>query len=77
MIFQSIHSGSSQKYRGFHESNLFARAAEAKCPIVTCNAFNEPAVNATSGVVGTQFEYLAALPRDREIVQTVEFTPKA
>ena len=75
VIFQAIHSGSSQKYRGFHESNLFTRAAEAKCPIVTCNAFSKPAVNATSGVVGANFEYLAALPRDREAVETVEFTP--
>ncbi len=75
VIFQAIHSGSSQKYRSYHEANLFTRAAEAKCPIVTCNAFAKPAVNATSGVVGTDFEYLAALPRDREAVETVEFTP--
>ena len=77
VIFQAIHSGSSQKYRSYHESNLFTRAAEAKCPIVTCNAFAKPAVNATSGVVGTNFEYLVALPRDREAVETVEFTPAA
>ena len=77
VIFQAIHSGSSQKYRSYHESNLFTRAAEARCPIVTCNAFAKPAVNATSGVVGTGFEYLTALPRDQEAVQTVEFTPAA
>lgn len=74
VIFQAINSGSSQKYRAYHESNLFTRAAEAKIPIVTCNAFTEPAVNATSGVVGRNFEFLTSLPRDREAIQTVEFT---
>jgi len=32
-------------------------------------------VNATSGVVGTDFRHLVALPRDREVIQTVEFVP--
>ncbi len=77
VIFQSVSSGSAQRFRAYHESNLMARAAEAKCPIITVNAFTEPAVNATSGVVGTDFSYLAMLPRDRECVRTVEFTPAA
>ena len=72
LIFQAIHSGSSMKYREYHESNLHLRAAEAGFPIVTCNAFSAPSVNAASGVVGTKFEYLFQLPRDRETVQTVE-----
>ncbi|MGB0582575.1 MAG: carbon-nitrogen hydrolase family protein [Limisphaerales bacterium] len=72
LIFQSIHSGSSMKYREYHESNLHLRAAEAGFPIVTCNAFSPPAINAASGVVGTKFEYLVQLPRDRESIQTVE-----
>ena len=74
VIFQSIHSGSSMKYREYHESNLHLRAAEAGFPIVTCNAFSPPAINAASGVVGTKFEYLVQLPRDKETVQTVEVT---
>jgi predicted amidohydrolase len=75
VIFQAINSGSDQRYRSYHESNQFVRTAEAKCPLVAVNAFKPPEVNATSGVVGTDFERLAALPRDRVSIETVEFTP--
>jgi predicted amidohydrolase len=71
----AVNSGNDLKYRSYHESNLFTRAAEAKCPIVVVNAFETPEINATSGVVGTNFEYLSSLPRNRETVQTVEFSP--
>ena len=76
VIFHAIGSGSDQRYRSYHESNLLTRAAEARCPIVAVNGFMAPEVNATSGVVGPAFSYLAALARDREVVQTVEFTPR-
>jgi len=75
VIFHHINSGNGQNYRAYHESNQFVRAAEAKCPIVAVNAFTPPEVNATSGVVGTDFQHLVALPRDREAIQTVEFLP--
>jgi NAD+ synthase (glutamine-hydrolysing) len=75
VIFHHVFSGNDQRYRAYHESNQFVRAVEAKCPIVTVNAFTAPEVNATSGVVGTDFRHLAALPRDREVIQTVEFAP--
>ncbi len=75
VIFHHINSGSNQRHRAYHESNHLVRAAEAKCPIVALNAFTAPEVNATSGVVGTDFRHLAALPRDRETIQTVEFVP--
>ena len=75
VIFHHIFSGSDQRHRSYHESNHFVRAAEAKCPIVAVNAFTAPEVNATSGVVGTDFKHLVALPRDREAIQTVEFLP--
>ena len=75
VIFHHIHSGSDQRHRAYHESNHFVRAAEAKCPIIAVNAFTPPEVNATSGVVGTDFRHLVALPRDREAIQTVEFLP--
>jgi predicted amidohydrolase len=75
VIFHHIFSGSDQRHRSYHESNHFVRAAEAKCPIVAVNAFTPPEVNATSGVVGTDFRHLVALPRDREAIQTVEFLP--
>ena len=75
VIFHHVFSGSDQRYRAYHESNQFVRAVEAKCPIVAVNAFSTPEVNATSGVVGTDFRHLVALPRDREVIQTVEFVP--
>jgi len=75
VIFHHIFSGSDQRHRAYHESNHFVRAVEAKCPIVAVNAFTPPEVNATSGVVGTDFQHLVALPRDREAIQTVEFLP--
>jgi len=75
VIFLAANSGTELKYRSYHESNLFTRAAEAKCPIVVVNAFETPEINATSGVVGTNFEYLSSLPRNHETVQTVEFSP--
>jgi predicted amidohydrolase len=75
VIFHHINSGSDQRHRSYHESNHFVRAAEAKCPIVAVNAFTPPEVNASSGVVGTDFRHLVALPRDREAIQTVEFLP--
>lgn len=75
VIFHHIFSGHDQRHRAYHESNHFVRAAEAKCPIVAVNAFTPPEVNATSGVVGTDFQHLVALPRDRETIQTVEFLP--
>ena len=75
VIFHHVFSGSDQRYRAYHESNQFVRAVEAKCPIVTVNAFTAPEVNCTSGVVGTEFRHLVALARDREIIQTVEFVP--
>lgn len=75
VIFHHILSGSDQRYRAYHESNQFVRAVEARCAIVAVNAFTAPEVNATSGVVGTDFRHLVALPRDREVIQTVEFVP--
>jgi predicted amidohydrolase len=75
VIFHAVNSGSNLDYQGYHESNLLVRAAEAKCPIVIANAYTPPEINARSGVVGTGFKYLKALPRDREIIQTVEFVP--
>jgi predicted amidohydrolase len=75
VIFHHIDSGSDQRYRAFHESNQVVRAVEARCAIVAVNAFTAPEVNATSGVVGPDFRHLVALPRDREVIQTVEFVP--
>ena len=76
VIFHAIGSGNDQRFRAYHESNMLARAWEAKCPVVAVNGFRgEGAVNASSGVVGTEFRYESQLPRDRETIQTVQFTP--
>ena len=74
VIFHAVNSGSSQKYREYHESNLKVRAAEAKCPIVVVNAARETPINCASGVV-QDFEYVESLPRKGEVIRTVEFTP--
>src|SRR5215471_6161611 len=75
VIFHAVNSGNNLNLRSYQESNLLIRAWEAKCPIVTVDAFTPPTNNVTSGVVGTDFKYLAELPRDREVVKTVSFTP--
>ena len=75
VIFHAVNSGNNLNLRSYQESNLLIRAWEAKCPIVAVNAFKPPESNVTSGVVGTDFKYLAELPRDREAIKTVEFTP--
>jgi len=75
VIFHAVNSGNNLDFRSYHEANLGVRAAEARCPIVTVNAFSPPESNARSGVVGPGFEYLAALPPDRELVRTVAFVP--
>ena len=68
VIVHHINSGNGQNFRAYHESNQFVRAAEAKCPIVTVNALTPPEVNATSGVISTDFQHLVALPGDREAI---------
>lgn len=76
VIFHAVNSGANQKYRAYHESNQLLRAAEAKCPIVTVNAAVESGeVNCTSGVILPSMEYAHTLPREGEVVATVEFTP--
>ncbi len=75
-IFHAVNSGTDARFRGYHESNLALRAAEARCPIVVVNAASATAeINCASGVVAA-FEYARALPRKGEAVETVEFTPR-
>jgi predicted amidohydrolase len=75
-IFHAVNSGTNEKFRAYHESNLAIRAAEAKCPIVVVNAASASGeINAASGVVRA-FEYATMLPRKGEAVETVEFTPR-
>ena len=75
VIFHAVWSGSDQRYREYHESNLKLRSAEAKCPIVVVNAAQDEPVNCASGIV-CDFEYLVSLPRKGEVIRTVEFTPR-
>ena len=75
VIFHAVNSGNNLNLRPYQESNLLIRAWEAKCPIVAVNALTPPSSNVTSGVVGTNFKYLATLSRDCEVIETVEFIP--
>jgi len=75
VIFHAVNSGNNLNFLPYQESNLLIRAWEAKCPVVTVNALTPPASNVTSGVVGTNFKYLEVLPRNREVIRTVDFTP--
>jgi predicted amidohydrolase len=74
VIFHAVYTSPDARYRTYTESNLLVRAAEAKCPIVVCNAYNCPEIVCPSGVVGSDFKFLEVLPRDREIIKTVEFS---
>lgn len=76
VIFHAVNSGSNPNYREYHESNLKLRAAEARCPIVVVNAAAKDPLNCASGVV-FDHKYQVELPRAGEVIQTVEFTPRA
>ena len=76
VIFHAVNSSTRQEFREYHESNLKVRSAEAKCPIVVVNAAKDEPINCASGVVDG-FKYVVQLPRDKEVIQTVEFTPSA
>jgi predicted amidohydrolase len=75
VLFHSVFSGSDQRFRGYHENNLFVRAAEAGCCFVVANAATTDEVNCASGVVGPDFAYQASLPRKGDQVATLEFAP--
>jgi predicted amidohydrolase len=75
VIFHAVGSGNTQQHRKYHESTQTAHAIEAQCPIVSVNGFMPPEVNCTSGVIGADGQRTAELPRDREAIETVEFTP--
>jgi predicted amidohydrolase len=74
VIFHSVNSGTDQRFRAYHESHLSLCSAEAKCPIIVVNAAHHTAINCASGVV-SGFEYEVSLPREGEVIRTVEFTP--
>jgi predicted amidohydrolase len=74
VIFHAVNSGSDQRYRQYHEANLKVRSAEAKCPIIVVNAAQDQEVNCASGIVDG-FAYSVELPRQGEVIRTVEFTP--
>ena len=75
VVFHAVGSGNTQQHREYHESTQQAHAMESKCPVVTVNGFMPPEVNCTGGVIGTDGRRTAELPRDREAIETVEFTP--
>ena len=63
----AVNSGSSPEHIPFHESNLALRARESRLYIVTANAADpDGPVNARSGVVSPEGEWLVQCPRDGE-----------
>lgn len=67
VIFHSINSGNSQIHTTFHESNLALRAREGDLFIATANAATEEgAVNAASGIMSPEGEWLVQCPREGE-----------
>lgn len=68
VIFHSIHSGHSQIHTAYHESNLALRAREGDLFIVTANAAvpEGHSVNAASGVMSPEGEWLVQCPREGE-----------
>ena len=67
IIFHSVHSGGSQIHTPYHESNLRLRAMESGLHIVTANAaVPGGSVNAPSGVVGPDGNWLVQCPREGE-----------
>jgi predicted amidohydrolase len=76
VLFHAVSSGSGERYRGYHENNLFVRAAEARCRFVVANSAGREDVNCTSGIVGTEFAYEASLPRRGDQVATLRFALK-
>jgi predicted amidohydrolase len=73
VIFHAIHSGYSACHTPYHESNLALRAVESQLHIVTANAAKEEGpVNAATGVVTPQGEWLVQCPREGEQTYTVE-----
>jgi len=58
VIFHSINSGAERRYVPFHESNLALRAAEGKLFIATANACAAGPVNASTGIMGPDGEWV-------------------
>jgi predicted amidohydrolase len=71
IVFHAIYSGATQVAIPYHESNLVLRAMESKIHIVTANAaVSDGPVNARSGVVSPEGNWLVDCPRLDEHVYT-------
>jgi len=69
VIFQAIHSGWTQLHTPYHESNLVLRAMESQAYVVTANAAEtEGPVNAATGLISPEGEWLVQVPREGEQV---------
>lgn len=74
VVFHAINSGSSQEHLPYHESNLALRARESKFHIATANAAKDHPVNASSGVMGPDGQWIVTAPRDGEGIYAQEIT---
>jgi len=77
-VFHSVNSGCDPFYSEFHDSNLRLRAREGNCFIFTVNAAsNNGPINAPSGVVSPNGEWLAKCKLQGEDTFTYEFDPES
>lgn len=63
VVFCSSYSGSDQRFRPMHESNVMLRAMEGRLFIVTVNATAPGAVNAATGIMGPDGKWIIQCPR--------------
>lgn len=74
VIFLSLNTGPDPDYRVWHEENLRLRAREAGCFIVTANACSDDGeVNAPSGVISPDGEWVTLVPRTGEHTYFFDF----
>ena len=77
VIFHSVNSGCDPFYSEYHNANLRLRARESGCYIFTVNAASKNGpINAPSGVVSPDGEWLTKCPLQGEETYTFEFDPE-
>jgi predicted amidohydrolase len=73
VIFHSAQTGTDPAYTAYFESNIVLRARESRCHIVSANAAPPSGkLNAPTGVVAPDGDWLAACPRHGEQVCHVD-----
>ena len=74
VIFCSSYSGSDQRFRHMHESNVMLRAMEGQLYIVAVNATAAGPVNAVTGIMGPDGHWVIQCPRRGRQLAMAEIT---